>query len=352
VLKLLLYADQAYKPRDIPHAPVLYPFWGAPTAPSRYDRYIEQGSDYIELAPLGQAQAAVLPAAWEHVVGNPEAEALAEQLAEACRKEGIPLVVFFVADAVEPVPMADAVVLRTSLLRSTRQENEHAIPAISIDVGRELGDKGEPLWRQRPVVGFCGYAPGAERFSLRAAPARAKRRFRVARGTLPDGIYARARALEALRASPRVALNDVVRDAFWAGALRPDGTFDRERMDIARAEFISNMRDSDYILCSRGGGNFSYRLYETMSASRIPVFVDTDSVLPLERVIDWRSLCIWVDAGDIASIGDAVANEHRRLGPEGFRARCAECRQVWKTYLSADGFFRHLKLFLSSSATL
>jgi hypothetical protein len=351
VSRLLLYTDQAYKPRDVPHAPVLYPFWGAPPGAGRYDRYNERGPDYIQLVPLDSAQAAVLPAAWEHVAGNPEAESLAARLAERCRAAELPLLVFFFADSIEPVPIEEALVLRTSLLRSAHRETEHAMPAISIDVGEELGGDVEPSWRETPVVGFCGYAPGAERLSLRAAPRRARRRLRVAVGSLPDGIYARARALAALRASPRVKLNDVVRDSFWAGALRPDGTFDRERMEVARTEFVSNMRDSDYILCSRGGGNFSYRLYETMSASRIPVFVDTDSVLPFEQQIDWRSLCVWIDASDVESVGDAVAEEHRRLGPDGFRARCADCRRTWETYLSAEGFFGHLNLFLPSPAT-
>jgi len=110
-------------------------------------------------------------------------------------------------------------------------------------------------------------------------------------------------------------------------------------MRTARAEFVENLRRSDYVLCARGGGNFSYRLYEALSAGRIPLFVDTDCVLPFEDEIDWRSLCVWVDERDVATVAEAVAARHRELGADGFEQAQRECRRVWEEYLSPEGFY-------------
>ena len=108
-----------------------------------------------------------------------------------------------------------------------------------------------------------------------------------------------------------------------------------------RREYVQNMVDSDYVLCARGGGNFSYRLYETLSCGRIPVFVDTDCVLPLESAIDWKGTCVWVDESDLNEIGSRVAAFHAALTPAEFADRQRACRRLWETHLSPQGFFAH-----------
>ena len=297
-------ADAAHVPNDLPHTLLLYPFWGAPTSDpdsptsGRFDRFVAGGPQLVELTRLEEADISVLPVAWEHLESLPEARSIGKVYAERARDHGIPLVVFYVSDSEAPVPIEGAWVYRTSLRRSRRGPRELAMPALSMDVARqEFGGRVERrAWQPTPTVGFCGYAPGAEASrGARGLARAAKRRLRVARGELPSGIYARARALRSLEASGRVHLDAVVRDAFWAGAVVPGQPNDYVLMTAARRAFVDNLRRSDYVLCSRGGGNFSYRLYEALSAGRIPLFVDTDCVLPFEDEIDWHALCVWVD---------------------------------------------------------
>ena len=99
------------------------------------------------------------------------------------------------------------------------------------------------------------------------------------------------------------------------------------------------MVGSDYVLCIRGAGNFSYRLYETLSCGRIPVFVDTDCVLPYERWIDWPSLGVWLPEKDLPRIAERVAAFHELLSPTEFRERQRACRRLWEEWLSPVGFF-------------
>ena len=74
--------------------------------------------------------------------------------------------------------------------------------------------------------------------------------------------------------------NIVLRPSFYGGAAGGDPDAQLQ----ARTGYVENLVASDYVLCARGAGNFSYRLYETLSCGRIPVFVDTDCVLPHEDV--------------------------------------------------------------------
>ena len=90
----------------------------------------------------------------EKITGQPRIRRLYENYTKLGRPPEL-----FWSDATEPVGL-DAAVFRTSLYRSRRQPREFAQPAWSEDLvecyfGGEL-----PLreLRERPVVGFCGYA--------------------------------------------------------------------------------------------------------------------------------------------------------------------------------------------------
>ncbi len=75
-----------------------------------------------------------------------------------------------------------------------------------------------------------------------------------------------------------------------------------------RQEYVHSMMESDYILCARGAGNFSRRLYEALSCGRIPVFVDTDCVLPYQSEINWKEYFV---CG--LRVGEKVAEFHGLL---------------------------------------
>ena len=132
----------------------------------------------------------------------------------------------------------------------------------------------------------------------------------------------------------RLEADFVLRRGFWGGASQAPSS-----LRHARDEYVRNMLDSDYVLCVRGIGNFSYRLYETLSMGRIPVFVDTDCVLPLEFDVDWREHCVWVDESEIDQIGDRVLEFHESVDDDEFEERQHACRDLWAKRISPQGFF-------------
>lgn len=344
--RLRVYADPALVPPGAPHAPFLLPLWGPsgdkyddPRSPlaGRFGAWREEGAELLEEVPLERAEVAVLPADWGEYAGFPDLRAAALAYAERMRSAGRPLVAFFVGDSTEPLPLPGAHVYRTSLLRSRRGEREHVLPPFARDVADDLGRPPPPReWRPRPVVGFCGYAPDVgARGRLRAIARRLLRR-----PAHPGS--ARTEACRLLGRSPALETRFVFRPAYWAGAVAADGGLDYGVMRAAREEFVRNLLDSDYVLAVRGGGNFSVRLYEALSCGRIPVFVDTDSVLPWEDTIDWRSLCVWVDRSELPEIAARVAAVHAELGPDGFLERQEECRRAFVEWLTPEAFFRGL----------
>src|SRR5262249_33050404 len=145
----------------------------------------------------------------------------------------------------------------------------------------------------------------------------------------------RRQAIDALKHSDLVDTNFLLRSEFWAGAL---GT-NRENLQNVRRAYADNIAASDYTLCVRGAGNFSYRLYEVLSCGRIPVFVDTDCVLPYQDFVDWKKYCVWVDADELNSMGERIAEFHERLSPGDFVDLQHACRKFWIRWLSPEGFF-------------
>ena len=229
------------------------------------------------MAELAEADVAVYPRPWEHVFRDDEARSLALRFANRAMKAGKRVAIFFWSDSDEPVLLENAVTFRTSLYRSKRAPDEFAMPAWSEDFVERYYNGQLPLRPKgsRPVVGFCGNADLLSP-SLAAQTKKLGRRLANAlrvRQARFEGRPLRTRALRALSESPFLETNFVVRPLFLGGAVQPDGTVDLAVKRQIRGEFVQNLVDSDYVLCARGAGNFSYRLYETLSCGRIPVFI-------------------------------------------------------------------------------
>ena len=325
-MRLRIHADKSIVPSGGAHVVMLYPFWGPnpedPGDPNtgRFDRYREAGTAYFELADLASADVVVFPCGWTPALA-PEAE----RVVATAREAGKPAVVFVTGDEHRTVRDA-SLVLQTSLERSKRLPNEFALPAWSEDfVTAHL--RGEvPIRRKapRPVVGFCGLAP--ERRGIRA-----RLRAHEAHTSV------RARALHLLREHRALDTNFVVRDRFLGGAI-VGGVVDADAMRRVRSEYVRNMVESDYVICARGAGNFSYRLYETLSCGRIPVFVDTDAVLPWTSRPTGGPLHLGRRVG-ARPIGERVAEFHDAIGDEEFVDLQHSCRRFWEHYVAPEGFF-------------
>lgn len=355
--KLKVYSDRrSFMSAGQRHAQALFPFWGVvqkPTAgiqSSRFDVWAQEGQQWFTMTSLEDCDVAIVPAEVGDWSSMKEGSLRFISHAAAANK---PAALFFFSDSQEPLNVDNCHVFRTSLDDRTRQACEYALPAWSEDFVKEYWNGELPL-RQKgevPVVGFCGQ-PGPLDLSQRIklvprfivnsmisliGPHAHKQRLRqrrVEEGDYPglDPSYIRVAAIRALARNPRVKTNFLFKRGYF-------NITTIESQQLVRQDLLTNTMNSDYVLCARGQGNFSYRLYETLCSGRIPVLVNTHCVLPFEDKLDWKSFSVWVEADDVGNIGHKVAEFHAALSPEAFMALQKRCREVWEEWISPEGFF-------------
>lgn len=204
-----------------------------------------------------------------------------------------------------------------------------------------------PLYHSQPIVGFCGQANASLLQSLKEIAIRLKHKINFKIGKThnsPQPIqstsFLRAKLLQDLEKSNGVKTNFIKRKKYRAGV----GGKKRLQHQSTKA-FFDNIQSSHYILCVRGGGNFSVRFYETLAMGRIPVFVNTDCLLPLEDQIDWKKHCVWVEYSERKQIADKVIQFHQQHTPTSLFEVMQANRKLWEDMLRIGNFFLNKKMF-------
>jgi len=213
-----------------------------------------------------------------------------------------PIIVFYNDDNEKPTSadLPDNVfIFRTSIIKDQQKLNEISMPAWS----RDFAPKGTTIRQKadKPVVSFCG--------------------------ALTHPI--RKNAIDRIRDNTNINNSFVIRSAFWGG--------DPHNKHL-RSEYISNIENSDMVLCARGAGNFSYRLYECLSMGRVPIIIDTDIVLPCKDVIDWSRFVITTPE----TICDDIKTFWNNISEKEYSELQQYCRHIYETYISPPGFVKYI----------
>ncbi len=363
-MKLKIYSGQKYLPQGMIPDPILYPFWSEFITNQQYswsrayDRYIEISSSIFEMTSLEDADFAIMPANWRTIRGdswrskvNKNALNLSIQFAETIEKLGKPLVVFFSGDCSdEEIPVRNAIMIRQGIYRSKRKQNDFSMPAFIEDLVKHYLVGQIPIRQKadKPVVGFCGLVKGDSwKRKLQGFAYHGLMLLKSGElGVSPyKGEILRSTALRILEESPLVDTNFIIRgDSVFLNAQTT-----QEQKQKVRIEFVKNMVESDYILNCRGSGNCSIRLIETLCCGRIPIFIDTDCVLPYDFAIDWKKYCVWIEEKEIPWIAEKVADFHSNISQQEFIDLQHECRKIWKDWLSPEGFYANLHRHLGNN---
>jgi hypothetical protein len=331
-MKLKIFTDKSSLRRNTPHVPLLCPFWGECDSIAgnidygRFEEMRRVGATYFSIVPIEQAHGVVLPSEWPAGGKYPEARKLADQAA----KYGKPIIVFFNNDSSEDIRLRNSLVFRTSFYSSTRKVNEFALPGWSLDFLKAYLDDQLVIRRKRevPIVGYTGYT---DYHNLPTFLRGYVRRF-VYSGEPNPGRLLRGQAVRILARCKSVGASFIIRDSRMLGY----------SSESRRREYVQNIVDSDYSLVVRGRGNFSYRLYEILSCGRMPIFVNTDCVLPFDHLIDWKKYMIWIEADDIDSIADRIADYHSAISDNAFVEMQYECRQLYEEWIRPAGFYSNI----------
>ena len=231
-----------------------------------------------------------------------------------------PVLIDATGDCADEIPVKNSIILRNSVYKKDLKSNEIVIPAYAEDFGKPIPRKLSPV----PVIGFTGWSK-ADFF----------RSLYITEKT--PGLVIRNLAIKYLNNTVGIKTNFILRGSYSGHLKTISGDVKKYR-----TEFVNNIMDSDYTLCVKGGGNFSVRLYETLSLGRIPLVVDTDNVFPLEEKINYREFCLFVSYKNLDKTGRLLLDYHRSLSINDFLGKQQQAREAFEKYLRIDSFTKYL----------
>ena len=339
---------QHYKPEDRYHINnIAKSLWNDHTTQQRRDVYGNWVDLYIFEPDIEQADVCLLTYHWSHYVDHNRVKEAWEEL-EAALAHGKPLVVFNGGDHPANLPfeemLENVILFESAGYRSTPGLRYHSAQPSYFQDYLQIYCGGELKLRPKqdiPVVGFCGQASTSPIQALYRTLRlkRQQRCFRQGQRKWEPPPFEttafRAQVLKHFEKQPGISTNYILRKRYRAGE-----TQDKSSQHPAKLEFVNNILDSDYTVCMRGGGNFSVRFYETLCLGRIPIFIDTDSLLPFQDEIDYSSHFPWIDVQDLPHAAEIVRAFHSRLSADNFIDLQKACRALWLGHMTSEGFHR------------
>lgn len=203
---------------------------------------------------------------------------------------------------------------RTSLLKSKKLNNEWVLPSHLNYSWAEYDSPSawnfSEYYSDIPSIGFCG----------------------------SNEHQARKKVMSFLEKDDSINFDVVKRHTFFKAF-----SFDKEKYKDHRQQYLNTLKTNVFSLCIRGAGNWSIRFYETMKLGRIPVLLDTDTELPFNDLIDWNDIIIFEK--DAPSLINKM-KEWNSMGSDFIFDKQKKCHEIWKKYLSHDGFAENLTHYL------
>lgn len=309
---------------------------------------------------FNQADIALFPFDLTGVLTSPESVEQLKELVADNGEHGLRTVCVMWNDLAKPIDIGQpqAMNFRPSMLRKLQYHEEFVIPMASSTKDFPTRLVTPRSYSHTPRVGFMGCASvqepnkinqvnqapppdSATSAAYQGEPVRSNTDANRAKNTVSIGSIVRDRALKGVIESNLVDSEIVTRSAFF-------GSYSDSVKNSLRMEYIEHLARNDYILCPRGSGNYSHRVYETMAAGRIPVLIDTHLVMPFPDVIPWQEISVWVPLADIDRIDEHVVDFHEKLGESGHRDLQVYIRNLYEKYVSTKGTARHLESFLAT----
>ncbi|WP_298533207.1 exostosin family protein [uncultured Algibacter sp.] len=326
--------------------PLLRPFIKGEnyTDTERIKDYGVSEKDFDLVDDIDYADVTILTMSWDYYIKQDQLDLARSFISETLANKKMVWAVSLGDIGFKLPPYKNVIVFRASGFKSKLPQMHLGMPVF----------KKDPLWAYfktktisipeftlRPNIGFCGYANGSVsemlKLSLKALikiPINAIKSNPYEFDPVFVASYERFLLLKRIEKDTSIDTNFIYRSQYRAGA----------NTDVLRhqtaLEYFENMEHSQYVLCVRGAGNFSVRFYEALAMGRIPVFVNTDCLLPLSDVIDWKKHVVWVEDHEKYFLGQKILDFHEGLSKHEFENLCRSNRELWKEKLSLGGFFK------------
>lgn len=260
------------------------------------------------------------------------------------------IILFYYYDPIKKIDVTNGVIFRTSLLKSSKNKNELSMPAYGEDLRKLKAVSENDLWLKKTEIPSIGFRGQSAPFKLPA-----KLFFKRKVNNLLKYISIKKKfnlhynfGYLARRDSIVSFLNNI--------KIKTDITLTTLEQSWdpvnGKTPFVNNIFQNQYNLCVSGHGNYSFRLYEVLSAGRIPVFINTDCVLPFEEFIDWKKHVVWIDEKDTNKADQCLLDFHTSIHPDDFLQLQKDNRELWEKYLCKEGFYKNIYKYFPLLNTL
>lgn len=295
----------------------------------------------------------LLPLMWNYYIDQNKIHVAGDIYSEATQA-GKRLIIFCMGDFTAKIPFRDAVIIQSSCYKSRDNLNGNKLLAIPTFIGDYLRMYCAGSFRIReksafPIIGFCGQANGSlidfVRRQINISAKQIMFKLNLLKWEPPniEPTLFRHKIINRIQTEHNIKSNFLLRIKYRAG-YQPKV---KDPFHPTRIEFIKNILESDYTICMRGAGNFSVRYYETLSLGRIPIFINSDCILPLDEVIDYKDYFLWVEQNELPFLSEKILDFHNSLSDKQFKELQVACRYLWEKYLTRIGFFSYLPDALS-----
>ena len=115
-------------------------------------------------------------------------------------------------------------------------------------------------------------------------------------------------------------------------------------------DFIQTSLESRFVLCPRGYGPASFRLYEAMQLDAVPVYVTDDLWLPWNHDVKWEEFCVIVSdsPGEINSLYERL----QAITDEEYESMKTKVKEVYNKYFTLEGTCDNILRILESEKRL
>jgi hypothetical protein len=259
-------------------------------------------NSFIYVDKIEECDFVVLPYKWRGL------DITTKIIINDCKLHCKKILIFYNDDSDQNIPIDEntGYIFRTSFNKSSKNKNEFALPPFFID---EFSDDFILPENINLSVGFCGF-----------------------------NHFYRNQALNKIKNNKTIKSDFIIRQSFWAKEIE---------LSVAIKEFNNNLKNNLFGFASRGLGNFSYRFYQILSMGRIPILLDTDSVLPFLNDINYNSHCIIVDIKDIDKISDIIIDFYNSVTKKELHQMQIDNRNLYLEYFSPSGFIKNIKNVLN-----
>jgi hypothetical protein len=263
----------------------------------------------------------LVPHSWIYIKNNNNYLAYLHKLSQK-----VPILIINSGDRSPKCDLRNTLELRTFLHPWEKLVRKIVLPFPTVEKHFNLRK-----WKPKPTISFMGYVP---RFGLGSLMGR---NLHALSKPIKSSVYInRKMAIYNLKKLKSIfEVNLSIRSSYTAYSSNPN-------LHQLVNEYNLSLAESDYIVCPRGSANSTIRFYESLSAGRTPILINSDVTHPeIQEMVFWKSNIVNVELFE--NWVEPILSDWLKLGIENaYRDRQVENNKIFLNELQLEIYLKKL----------